>query len=154
MEAHGWTLLLHDCLLQQLSKLAAAHQAEVSRGTAHGANAKVLAAIGKLVLDDIPIDPGNRKYRQGVTLGSEYKHWLRAKFFGRFRLFFRYHSGAKTIVYAWVNDESTLRQAGGRNDPYAVFRKMLERGTPPDDWDGLVQASKPLQDDVEELLKR
>ena len=33
---------------------------------------------------------------------------------------------AKLIIYAWVNDERTLRQSGGKNDPYEVFRKMLK----------------------------
>ena len=39
------------------------------------------------------------------------------------------------IVYAWVNDENTLRSSGSKSDPYAVFLKMLERGNPPDTWD-------------------
>jgi toxin YhaV len=39
-------------------------------------------------------------------------HWRRAKFLSRFRLFFRYNSKAKVIIYAWVNEENTLRKAG------------------------------------------
>jgi len=39
----------------------------------------------------------------------------------RFRLFFRYDSRAKTIVFAWVNDAQTLRSAGSKPDPYATF---------------------------------
>jgi toxin YhaV len=45
------------------------------------------------------------------------------------------------IVFAWVNDEQTLRSAGSKSDPYAVFEKMLGRGNPPDDWNALVTAS-------------
>ena len=61
------------------------------------------------------------------------KHWFRAKFgAGRFRLFFRYSTRAKIIVFAWVNDEATLRTYGARSDAYAVFRKMLDKGDPPD----------------------
>jgi len=45
--------------------------------------------------------------------------------------FFRYDSEAKVIVFAWVNDENTLRSAGGKSDPYAVFQKMPGRGRPP-----------------------
>jgi hypothetical protein len=41
---------------------------------------------------------------------GEYRHWLRAKFFGRLRLSVRYDSRSHLIVYAWVNDERTLRQ--------------------------------------------
>ena len=53
---------------------------------------------------------------------------------GRFRLFFRFDSASRTIIYAWVNDENTLRKAGARSDPYAMFRHKLEMGNPPDDW--------------------
>jgi len=49
---------------------------------------------------------------------------------------------SKIIVYAWVNDEQTLRSAGSKSDPYSVFSKMLARGYPPDDWDELVQTSR------------
>jgi toxin YhaV len=35
------------------------------------------------------------------------------------------------IVCAWVNGEKTLRKAGSKNDPHAVFRAMLEAGDPP-----------------------
>ena len=38
--------------------------------------------------------------------GRRHAHWFRAKFGAqRFRLFFRYDSKAKVILYAWVNDE-------------------------------------------------
>lgn len=84
------------------------------------------------------------EYRQGNTLGPEYRHWFRAKFLGRFRLFFRYDSRARLIVYAWVNDERGLRQSGGKNDPYEVFRRMLKSGNPPNDWAALVKAAGRL----------
>ncbi|WP_425312801.1 type II toxin-antitoxin system YhaV family toxin [Photorhabdus heterorhabditis] len=38
-----------------------------------------------------------------------------------------YDSKAKVIVYAWVNDEETLRSEGSKSDPYAIFGKMLGR---------------------------
>jgi toxin YhaV len=65
-----------------------------------------------------------------------------AKIGRRFRLFFRYDSRAKVIVYAWVNDQQTLRSAGSKADPYLVFERMLGRGNPPDDWAALVAASR------------
>lgn len=61
---------------------------------------------------------------------------------GRFRLFFRYSTSAKIIVFAWVNDETTLRIYGSKSDAYAVFRKMLDKGNPHDDW---AAASEPHQ---------
>jgi len=43
-----------------------------------------------------------------------------------------------------VNDENTLRQAGGRNDPYSVFGNRLRKGSPPDDWDALIKEAETL----------
>jgi len=86
--------------------------------------------------------PGRDEFRQGNTLGTAYRHWRRAKIGRRFRLLFRYDSRSKVIVYAWVNDENTLRSAGSKSDLYAVFEKMLGRGNPPDDWDVLIAATR------------
>jgi toxin YhaV len=96
-----------------------------------------------VAFEDIPSDPTRDIYRQGGTLGEEYKHWFRAKFLQQFRLFFRYRQseGANVIVLAWVNDESTLRAYESANDAYAVFRKMLKRGNPPDSRNELVAAA-------------
>jgi toxin YhaV len=41
------------------------------------------------------------------------------------------------IVLAWVNDEDTKRAYESNDDAYRVFRKMLESGHPPDDWNAL-----------------
>ncbi len=70
---------------------------------------KRLAAIAKLAFEIIPQDPARPEYRQGATLGAEYKHWFRAKFFQQYRLFFRYHRESRIIIYAWVNDADTKR---------------------------------------------
>ena len=98
-------------------------------------------ALSALMLDVVPCDPARDEYRQGNTSGPAHHHWRRAKIGRRFRLFFRYDSKAKVIVYAWVNDEQTLRSTGSKSDPDAVFEKMLGRGIPPDDWGALLQAS-------------
>lgn len=115
-------------------------------GYVRSAAAKFLAAVRDAVLRDIPADPGHERFRQGNTMGAEYSHWRRIRFFGRFRLFFRYSSQHRIIVYAWLNDEGTLRQRGARTDPYVVFRKMLEAGRPPDDWDALLRACRQWTD--------
>ena len=75
-------------------------------------------------------------------MGTEFRHWRRAKIGRRFRLFFRFDSKTRIIIFAWVNDENTLRASGSKTDPYAVFQRMLERGHPPDDWAALKQASR------------
>jgi len=90
----------------------------------------------------IPQDPTLVVYRQGNTLDEHHKHWLRAKFFQQYRLFFRYHVTSKIIVYAWVNDENTKRAYESKDDAYRVFSKMLKQDHPPDDWELLVKEAK------------
>jgi toxin YhaV len=107
-----------------------------------------LGAIAKLAFEVIPQDPTRSEYRQGNTLGASYKHWFRAKFFQQYRLFFRYHLESKIIIFAWVNDERSKRAYESNTDSYRVFRKMLEGGYPPDDWDALL---KDAMDVVERL---
>lgn len=143
MKRHGWTLLFHDSLVEQLRNLRrASEQAERNNPQADrsNANTRLFRALTNLILEAIPSDPGRDEYRQGKTLGTDYRHWRQAKIGRRFRLFFRYDSKSRTIVYAWVNDVNILRAAGSKSDPYAVFQKMLKSGNPPSDWSALVQA--------------
>jgi toxin YhaV len=98
----------------------------------------------KLMLEVIPQDPERTEYRQGETLGPKYKNWFRAKFFQQYRLFFRYNKESRIIIFAWVNDDQTKRAYDSKTDAYRVFRKMLDSGNPPDDWDELLEASMPI----------
>lgn len=142
-----WSLLFHQCLIDQLDRLtAAADRAKTANPkTAHeNANVKLRAALARLILETVPADPASDEFRQGNTLGAGFRHWRRARIGRRFRLFFRYDSRSRVIVYAWVNDENTLRSSGSKNDPYAVFLKMLERGNPPDEWNALIRQSRKL----------
>lgn len=134
---HGWTVFAHPLFLIQIEALA--QQVEALRqkdpvGYVRKNASKRLAAITKLAFDVIPQDPARPEYRQGSTLGGEFKHWFRAKFFQQYRLFFRYHATTRVIVLVWVNDEDTKRAYYSSDDAYRVFRKMLESGHPPDDW--------------------
>lgn len=142
---NGWQLFAHPLFLDQLETLTGAVErvrAKDPRGWRKNANAKLLAALRQLAFETIPQDPSRSEYRQGGTLGDDRKHWFRAKFgAGRFRLFFRYSTRAKIIVFAWVNDDTTLRTYGAKSDAYAVFRKMLDKGNPPDDWAALLAAA-------------
>ncbi|MDN4633543.1 type II toxin-antitoxin system YhaV family toxin [Sphingomonas sp. PsM26] len=142
---NGWTLCAHPLLLDQLEKLITAVEkakAKHPQGWAQTANAKTLVAVRSLMFQIVPSDPTRSEYRQGGTLGASRKHWFRAKFGnGRFRLFFRYDSRSKVIIYAWVNDETTLRTYGSKSDAYAVFKGMLDKGNSPDDWSALLQAA-------------
>jgi len=138
---HGWTVFAHPLFLAQLEVLTQqveALQQKDPAGYVKKNATKWLAAITKLAFDVIPQDPTRLEYRQGNTLGDDYKHWFRAKFFQQYRLFFRYHAPGKVIVLAWVNDEDTKRAYESDDDAYRVFRKMLASGHPPDDWDQLL----------------
>lgn len=148
IQRHGWTLLRTAAFAHALHGL----EAEVARLAAKDPSgyqghpkAKLLKRIVDLIADEIPRDPNALAYQLGNTLGPSHRHWRRAKFLQRFRLFFRFDSTAKVIVYAWVNDETTLRKAGSRSDPYAVFLRRLEAGDPPDDWAELMKEAEPLR---------
>lgn len=157
MQQHGWTLLFHDKLIGQMMKLRAAVlcvQANDPDGFEANANVKFFRALVRLIEDVVPSDPARDEYRQGNTMGPAWRHWRRAKLGRRYRLFFRYDSKLRIIVYAWGNDEQTLRAAGSKSDSYAVFEKMLGRGNPPDDWDALVKASKSAWSKLEQELPR
>lgn len=106
------------------------------------AKTRFLARLRQIVLNEIPSNPGDDRYQLGKTLGTDAKYWRRAKWNQRFRLFFRYRSDPKLIVYVWFNDDSTLRQVGAKTDVYLVFRAMLERGKPPSTWEDLVAACR------------
>ena len=143
MQSHGWSLLFHNCLVEQLQKLkAASDRAKAADPAGFEVNVKLFRALSQLIFETVPSDPAREEYRQGNTMGTTYRHWRRAKIGRRFRLFFRYDSKAKVIVFAWVNDEHTLRSAGSKSDPYSVFQKMLDQGNPPDDWAVLLAASR------------
>lgn len=138
----SWRLYAHpafaeafDALVAEVARLRAADP----DGYRQHPKTKLLRRVLDLVEIEIPRDPGGAENALGNTLGPAHRHWRRAKFLGRFRLFFRYSSTERVIVYAWMNDGSTLRQAGGRNDPYGVFGGLLRKGRPPDDWDSLTR---------------
>ena len=156
LTVNGWTLLFHEMMLGQIGSLAEAfkraHTADPA-GFRSNANVRVLASVAKLTLQIIPQDPGHTDYRIGNTMGADYRHWSRAKFGQRFRLFFRYDSVARIIVFAWVNDEKTLRARGSKSDPYAVFKAMLDRGNPPDAWKTLLAAAKDLPPELQGALQ-
>lgn len=144
VRVNGWTLLMDPLFLDQVERLLSAVERDRSdTGIDRTPNAKLLAMLTKLVYDVIPSDPERKEFRQGHTLGPHRKHWFRAKFGnGRFRLFFRFRSDVRVIVYGWVNDSETLRAYGRRTDAYAVFSRMLDAGEPPDDWDALLMRAR------------
>lgn len=142
---NGWTLFAHPVFLDQLEALTAQVEALKRKDPAgYGRKnaTKRLAAIAKLAFVVIPQEPTRPEYRQGTALGDEHKHWFRAKFYQQYRLFFRFHAQAKVIVFAWVNDEDTKRAYESADDAYRVFRRMLDSGRPPSDWDQLLAEAR------------
>lgn len=103
---------------------------------------KLFDAVTGNILHNVPANPAHPCYRQGKTLGRDFLHWFGVKKQGmlpRYRLFFQFRSEApKTIIYAWLNDERTLRKSGDKNDVYAVFAAMLKNGKMPNSFAELI----------------
>jgi toxin YhaV len=148
-ERNGWRLFRHAEFRRSLDALAGDVERLARRQPENWQSqpkAKLLRRIVDLIELEIPRDPNAPEYAQGNTLGPSHRHWRRAKFLGRFRLFFRFDGASRIIVYAWVNDENTLRKAGARTDPYAVFRRKLDQGNPPGDWATLLAEARLAED--------
>ncbi|MSQ72489.1 MAG: type II toxin-antitoxin system YhaV family toxin [Betaproteobacteria bacterium] len=142
---NGWSLFAHPLFFDQIEALTSkveALKARVPRTYKQKNSTKRLAAICKLALEIIPEDPGRSEYRQGGTLGDKRKHWFRARFYRQYRLFFRFHATEKIIVHAWVNDEDSKRACESGGDACHVFRRMLNAGHPPEDWDKLLKEAR------------
>jgi toxin YhaV len=152
---NGWSIYAHPLFLNQFEELITTvenlkHQ---NPETYRSKNAtKKLAAVAKLAFLIIPTDPTRPEYRQGNTLGKDYKHWFRAKFFQQYRLFFRYHQSSQIIVYAWINDDKSKRAYGSKTDAYRIFQKMLKSGNPPDDWNSLLQEAKQQKERLSKAI--
>ena len=151
MVVNGWSLFAHPLFAQQLERLTAHVEALAAKGPeAYKLQpaTKLLATIRRYILEIIPKDPNAAEFRQGNTLGPDNRHWFRAKFHDRYRLFYRFSSRDKVIIYAWVNHENSLRKAGSKTDPYSIFRNMLTAGNPPRDMAQLMKASKKIASEV------
>ncbi len=138
---NGWTIFCHPLFLDGMERLTSAVERERASAPEDppSANAKLLAHLSDLAFNKIPQDPGSPAFRHGGTLTGRRK-WFRGRTGnGRYRLFYRFDSAARIIVYAWVNDENSLRSYGKKDDAYAVFGTMLDSGSPPDEWEALLR---------------
>jgi len=156
MVVNGWTLFAHPLFLDQVAELI--EKVTVLKADPAGYRSKNvtkrLAAITKLILEEIPSDPTDPKFRQGNTLGDANRHWFRAKFFQQYRLFFRFHVESRVIIFAWVNEDTTLRAYDSRTDAYPVFKGMLEDGNPPGHWNALLGSVQKNGGAFAELLEQ
>lgn len=142
MRRHGWNLFVSDHFRDRVEPLIS----EVERlkatdpdgYTAHPST-KLLRAVFKATTDRVPRGPDATEFRLGQSLGAGRGHWRRVKsdLPPRHRLFFRFDTTSRSIVYVWFNDDGTLRKAGARTDVYKIFGQMLERCEIPDDFETL-----------------
>src|SRR6202051_1177259 len=148
MEVNGWRLFQYPLLENQLVKLTeAVEQLSITQPDTYRGHSKtkLLATIHRFITEIIPRDHNAPEFRQGDTLGPDNRHWFRAKFHQRYRLFFRFSTKDRVIVYVWVNDEFTLRKSGSKTDAYAVFKSMLKAGDPPCTLDALLKGAKEMK---------
>ena len=135
----GWRLYAFEPFAERLAAL----KKEVERlrekdpeGYHRHPTTVLLASVYRAVTETVPADPDHPQFRVGHSLGARYAHWRRIKrgLPPRYRLFYRFSSRpVQVIVYAWLNDEATLRKAEAKTDVYAVFQRMLARGEVPSD---------------------
>jgi toxin YhaV len=95
------------------------------------ATVKLFAAMAIGIEEKIPSDP----FATHFALTGALKRYCRMKKMGlpaRYRLFFRVFdtNEMKAIIILWLGYP---RKEGDKNDCYAVFTKMVERGEFPDD---------------------
>ena len=150
MEVNGWRLFQHPLFENQLRNLTEnVRQLSISQPNTYKEHpkTKLLATIYRFIKETIPRNPNAPEFRQGDTLGPDNRHWFRAKFHQRYRLFFRFSTKDRLIVYAWVNDENTLRKAGSKTDPYEVFRSLLKAGDPPRTLEALLKRASGIREE-------
>ncbi|MBI6897900.1 type II toxin-antitoxin system YhaV family toxin [Pseudomonas putida] len=147
---NDWALFGHPLFLGRFEALIAEAEVLAAKdpdGFHHHPHFKLLEKVDTSIMKRVPEDPGARIYLQGNSLGKNCRHWRRVKagLPNRYRLFFQYRCDApKSIIYAWLNDEATLRKDGSRTDVYAVFRGMLKHGVMPGTFTNLLEASRPV----------
>ena len=145
MQRHGWHLLFHDGLIEQLQKLTAAAQRAQTQdphGFQSNANVKLFNALAQLMLETVPSDHSRDEYRQGNTTGPAFRHWRRAKLGRRFRLFFRFDSKTRIIIFmAMMAAKTYLAKRQARAD-LTAFDAVMARtgGEPPREGDRILPA--------------
>ena len=147
MPSTKWFLLAHPAFMNQLiisTQKMNDSKAKAGTNWIYHSDIKRHFTLVRQITERIPQDPSSADFRLGNALGQRYKLWFRAKFLQQYRVFFRYSSMRKIIVYGWMNVPKTLRAYGSKTDAYLVFKKMLESGRVPNSWDELVAESKRI----------
>jgi toxin YhaV len=130
MQRHGWTLLFHEGLIEQLRKVQAAalHASDSELQRLDGnANATLFQALSHWVMDAVPGDPSRDAFRHCNIAEPAHSNWRCAKIGGRFRLFFRYDARAKVIVFAALQDWTALDAAVTKGERQRMTKPHEER---------------------------
>lgn len=143
-----------DKLISKAEKLYAQGKVELAEQTLSKPAVKLFEAVRYITLNTVPANPNDKGFRLGNNmLGKKFNDWRRVKrktLPDRYRLFFRFNSTPpKSIVYAWLNDETCLRKDGARTDAYHVFKGKLEAKKVPNSWDDLIAEAVALELNVE-----
>ncbi len=110
-----------DNLKQEIKKLKASLDHETFL---QHPDVKFAARLKKATQEIIPEDPDKKEYQLHGDLKKyrRYKQGLQ-----RYRLFFTFSSKPPIILYLYVNDKSSLRKEGDKNDPYEIFTKLVKK---------------------------
>jgi toxin YhaV len=148
--SNGWTLHWHKLFKAGVESLKTAvlraKKSDPQNYKSHE-KYKLLKSVRDLIIDEIPKDPRHCQYH----LWNDLPAWKRAKLRSRYRLFFRFFSNNMSIIYAWINDEKTIRKDGDKNDPYSVFRKMVNNGSIASDQQSLESSAEILKEEEEAM---
>lgn len=88
---------------------------------------KLAAGIRRMVMEVVPQDALAPAFR----LRGDLEAFCRASGIAlppRYRLFWVVSPTTRVVIFLYLNDETTLREAGARTDPYQVFARMVRRG--------------------------
>ena len=149
---NGWRLYAFEpsaARLAALKKAVERLRAKDPEGYRRHPTTALLASVHRAITQAVPANPDHPEFRVGHSLGPQYAHWRRVKrgLPPRYRLFYRFSSKpVRIIVYAWLNDEATLRKEGAKTDVYAVFQRMLARGEVPSDIAELMKRGSEIED--------
>ena len=145
----NWKPLTHKHFKYQLHRLieeVAELRAKNPDTYLNNTKTKLLERVLKSIFETVPADPTAPDFRLGKTIGSKYKNWRRVKggLPDRYRLFFLFNTTDRKIVYAWMNDEFSLRKEGSKTDAYNVFQKFLDRGDIPARYYEIIKTAQTI----------
>ena len=149
MRINNWDLFYFTLFAERLTQLeqdVTALAIADPQGYVGHPKAKLLRAVVESITTDVPANPDHEKFRLGKMLDA-YSNWRRVKrgLPPRYRLFFKFTSAQHKVVYAWLNDDSTLRKDSDKNDVYEVFKRLLRRGDVPDSIEELLRRARPAE---------